>query len=144
VAFQERELASSNLNFSASILSGSFTAANSVLNGINKIPNQTTGGEGAVTGQEVLFESCLYSAPFLLPADHYFFIPQVELSSGDFLWLSARSRLCHPARHFYPICKAGLATEDPQPGLAEDRNGYRRCGDGHSGANIQCGVFTAG
>jgi hypothetical protein len=26
---------------------------------------------------------------FLLPADHYFFVPQVQLDSGDFLWLSA-------------------------------------------------------
>jgi len=27
--------------------------------------------------------------PFNLPADHYFFVPQVELSNGDFFWLSA-------------------------------------------------------
>jgi hypothetical protein len=30
-----------------------------------------------------------FTTPFTLPADHYFFVPQVQLSSGDFLWLSA-------------------------------------------------------
>ena len=30
-----------------------------------------------------------FTTPFLLPADHYFFVPQVQLSDGNFLWLSA-------------------------------------------------------
>ena len=30
-----------------------------------------------------------FADPFLLPADHYFFVPQVQLDRGDFLWLSA-------------------------------------------------------
>src|SRR5207249_3834587 len=67
---------------------GSFTVANSVVNGINPIPNQTTGGEGPVTGEEVRIDVTL-TTPFSLPADHYFFVPQVQLSSGTFLWLSA-------------------------------------------------------
>jgi len=78
----------SNLNFSASILNASFTASNSVLNGINKIPNQTTGGEGPRTGQEVLV-NVNFSTPFTLDPDHYFFVPQVHLTTGDFFWLSA-------------------------------------------------------
>jgi len=69
-------------------VSASFTASNSVVNGINKSPNQTTGGEGPVTGEEVLF-SVTFTTPFSLPAGHYFFIPQVGLSSGNFLWLSS-------------------------------------------------------
>jgi len=36
-------------------LNPNFTAANSVVNGIHPIPNQTTGGEGPVTGEEVQF-----------------------------------------------------------------------------------------
>jgi hypothetical protein len=63
-------------------------AANSVINGINAKPNQFTGGEGPVTGQEVQF-NVLFTTPIILPADHYFFRPEVGLSSGDFLWLSA-------------------------------------------------------
>ena len=56
VALQEADSTDATLSFTASVLNASFTAANSVLNGINKSPNQTTGGEGPVTGQEVLFD----------------------------------------------------------------------------------------
>src|SRR2546422_921713 len=38
-----------SLTFTATLLSSSFTASNSVVNGINKITNQTTHGEGPVT-----------------------------------------------------------------------------------------------
>ena len=87
-AFDTRNsLSGGGLSFVSSILSSSFSAANSIVNGINKIPNQTTGGEGAVTGQEVQF-NVTFTNPFNLPADHYFFVPQVGLSSGNFLWLS--------------------------------------------------------
>jgi hypothetical protein len=76
------------LTFSATVLNASFTASNSVLNGINPMPNQTTLGEGPVTGQEVRF-SVNFTTPFNLPKDHYFFVPQVELTNGDFFWLSS-------------------------------------------------------
>jgi hypothetical protein len=87
VAFAERD-SPGDLSFSTPILASSFTASNSVVNGINKFPNQTTGGEGAVTGAEVLF-TVNFSTPFTLLPDHYFFVPQVQLSSGNFLWLSS-------------------------------------------------------
>jgi hypothetical protein len=114
VAFQERDAASSNLSFVASILNGSFTAANSVLNGIHKAPNQKTGGEGPVTGQEVLFDVSLLM-PFLLPADHYFFIPQVELSDGDFFWLSAPKPIVSPGTPFAPDLQSWIRDENLQP-----------------------------
>jgi hypothetical protein len=76
-------------NCTATIVSSAFAAANSVVNGIHSSPNPTTGGEGAVTGEEVLF-SITFSAPFFVGAtDHDFFRPEVGLSSGNFLWLSA-------------------------------------------------------
>jgi hypothetical protein len=87
VAFAERD-SPGDLSFSTSILASSFTASNSVVNGINKFPNQTTGGEGAVTGAEVLF-TVTFTTPIDLLPDHYFFVPQVELASGNFLWLSS-------------------------------------------------------
>jgi hypothetical protein len=44
------------LSFTTTLLSSSFTAANSVLGGgINPKPNQFTGGNGPVTGEEVQF-----------------------------------------------------------------------------------------
>ena len=90
VAFTDRSSNDGNLSFITSVLSANFTALNSVLNGINPSPTQTTGGEGSVTGQEVRF-TVNFTTPFKLPADHYFFIPQVELagSTDNFFWLSS-------------------------------------------------------
>ena len=88
IAFATRDSAANTLTFSTATLSTTFTAGNSVLNGINKFPNQTTGGEGGVTGTEVQF-TVNFSTPFSLPADHYFFVPQVQVTGGEFYWLSA-------------------------------------------------------
>jgi hypothetical protein len=78
-----------NLTFTTKDL-GSFTALNSVQpGGIHPIPGQTTGGNGSVTGEEVEFD-VNFTQPFVLPPDHYFFVPQVQITtaSGEFLWLS--------------------------------------------------------
>jgi hypothetical protein len=77
-----------SLTFDAVLVNSSFAVANSVVNGINPVPNQLTGGEGAVTGAEVTI-TVTFNPPISLPADHYFFRPSVTLTSGDFLWLSA-------------------------------------------------------
>jgi len=87
-AFQTRDSVSSSLSFTTTLLNSSFSAANSVLNGIHPLPGSMTGGEGAVRGQEVQF-NVTFNDPLSLAADHYFFVPQVELKTGDFLWLSA-------------------------------------------------------
>ncbi|MGE5087498.1 MAG: PEP-CTERM sorting domain-containing protein [Candidatus Levyibacteriota bacterium] len=88
VADASRDSGSSGLSFSCATLDASFTASNSVLDGIHPSPNQRTGGEGAVTGMEI---ECTvnFATPFLLAADHYFFVPQVGLDTGQFFWLSA-------------------------------------------------------
>src|ERR1700751_3297085 len=106
VEFSDRITGSSSLTFSTTVLSSSFTAANSVINGINPKPNQFTGGEGAVAGQEVQFNFSIN--PDTLPADHYFFVPQVELSDGTFLWLSAPKPIVPPGTPFPP------GSTDPQ------------------------------
>jgi hypothetical protein len=88
VAFDSRD-SSSNLTFSIATLAGSFTALNSVVNGIHPLPNVFTGGEGPVAGVEAQF-SVDFSTPFVLAAGHYFFVPQVAVTGGgNFLWLSA-------------------------------------------------------
>jgi hypothetical protein len=89
VAFVSRTASAGELTFTTTLLSASFTASNSVVNGIHPIPNQTTGGEGPVTGQEVQI-NVTFTPAFDLPADHYFFVPQVRLASGNFLWLSGQ------------------------------------------------------
>lgn len=88
IASATRDSAAGTLSYTVTLLNPSFTAANSVVNGINTFPNQFTGGEGAVTGQEVLI-SVNFNTPVGLSADHYFFRPEALVNSGDFLWLSA-------------------------------------------------------
>jgi hypothetical protein len=103
VALDSRDTAAGSLNFLVSDL-GSFSANNSVQpRGINPTPNQTTGGNGPVTGLEVQF-SVNFTTPFDLAAGHYFFVPQVEVTTtaGDFLWLSAPRPIVPPGTPFPP------------------------------------------
>lgn len=96
------------------MLNPNFSVANTVLNGINKIPNQTTGGEGPATGQEVLFD-VTFTTPFDLPADHYFFVPQVEVADGEFLWLSAPRPIVPPGTPFTPDLQSWIRNQNLQP-----------------------------
>jgi hypothetical protein len=86
--FVGRNSTAGTLSFTPGIVNPVFTAANSVLNGIIPGPNPKTGGEGAITGQEVKF-NVLFTTPLSLPAGHYFFVPTVAVTGGDFFWLSA-------------------------------------------------------
>jgi len=91
-----------NLIFSTKVLANTFSALNSVLpGGIHPIPNQTTGGNGSTTGEEVEFD-VTFTTPFSLPPDHYFFVPQVEITTagGEFLWLSAPRPIVPPGTPF--------------------------------------------
>lgn len=99
VAFMSLDAALGDFNFSTSTQNVNFTASNSVLNGINKVPNQTTGGEGAVTGTEILF-NFTFTNPFALADGHYFFIPMVQVSGGQFYWLSAARPIVAPGTPF--------------------------------------------
>ena len=84
------------------LINPSFTVSNSVLNGINPSPGQLTGGEGPVTGQLVQF-TFNFASPVSLPADHYFFVPQVPLlpgAAGNFFWVSASRPIVPPGTPF--------------------------------------------
>jgi hypothetical protein len=82
VAFASQDVGTTGVT--TTLVNPAFSVAHSIVNNI------AVGGpdEGPVTGQEVTFDVAL-STPFLLPADHYFFVPQVLLDNGQFLWLSA-------------------------------------------------------
>jgi len=88
IDFATRDSSLGTLDFTASLLNESFTVGNSVFDGINKKPDQTTLGEGARTGQEVEIK-INFTRPIILPAGHYFFRPEVLVTGGDFLYLSA-------------------------------------------------------
>ena len=102
------------LTYTPIVLNATFAAANSVRNGIHPSPNQTTGGEGAVSGQEVLFD-VVFDPPFSLPSGHYFFVPQVGLTSGDFYWLSTQKPIVAPGTPFTGDLQAWIRNEDLAP-----------------------------
>lgn len=82
-----RDSDDSTLIFRASEISD-FQAQNTVINGINKFPQQLTHGEGAATGKQVELR-IIFNSPLFLPAGHYFFRPEVDVAGGNFLFLSA-------------------------------------------------------
>lgn len=101
------------LSFTTKVLNASFTAANSVVNGINAKPNQFTGGEGPVKGEEVEFDVA-FTTPFLLGPDHVFFRPEVDLgNAGDFLWLSAPKPIIPPGTPFVGDLQSWIRTDGP-------------------------------
>jgi hypothetical protein len=97
VAFQVRDTANGSLEADAEpFFEDNFSVLNSVVNGIHASPNQNTHGEGPVQGREVLI-LVGFRTPIDLPPGRYFFIPQVTLASGTFLWLSAPKPIPAPA-----------------------------------------------
>jgi hypothetical protein len=114
IASATRDSLAGTLSFTPGVISASFTANNSVVNGIHKVPNQFTGGEGPVTGQEVQF-NVLFTNPVFLGADHYFFRPEVALTSGNFLWLSAPKPIVSPGTPFLPDLQSWIRNADLKP-----------------------------
>ncbi len=109
-----RDSADGRLTFSATMVNPSFSVSNSVVNGINKHPDEKTNGEGAVTGEAVLI-TVNFNPPISLPADHYFFRPEVLLSSGDFLWLSAPKPIVAPGTPFTPDLQTWIRNDALAP-----------------------------
>ena len=92
-----------------------FTVLNTVVNKINTAPNQFTGGEGAATGNEVEID-VTFTPPIFLPADHYFFRPEVQVSGGNFLYLSApRPIVSPPGTPFSPDLQSWIRNANLAP-----------------------------
>ncbi len=109
-----RDGSEGTLDFTASLLNSSFSVLNTVVNGINPKPNQTTLGEGPASGEEVQI-SIAFTPPILLPADHYFFRPEVLVTGGDFLYLSAPKPIVAPGTPFTPDLQAWIRNSDLAP-----------------------------
>jgi hypothetical protein len=105
---------SATLGFSVTTLSTSFSALNSVLNGINPKPNQFTGGEGFVQGAEARFD-VTFAPALVLPAGHYFFVAQVLATGGDFYWLSGTRPIVSPGTPFSPDLQANIRNQNLAP-----------------------------
>jgi hypothetical protein len=109
-----RDASAGTLDFTASLLNPSFEVANTVVNGINQAPDSTTLGEGPATG-EVVEITITFTPPIVLPADHYFFRPQVLVTGGDFLYLSAPRPIVAPGTPFAGDLQAWIRNSDLAP-----------------------------
>jgi hypothetical protein len=109
-----RDSADGSLSFTTTLVSPMFIASNSVVNGINKAPGQTTHGEGLTIAQEVLI-SVTFNPPIALPAGHYFFRPEAQLSFGLFLWLSAPKPIVAPGTPFTPDLQSWIRNDNLAP-----------------------------
>jgi hypothetical protein len=87
------------LEFTASVLDRGFSVLNTVVTGINPVPAQETHGEGPASG-DVVEITITFTPPIVLPADHYFFRPEVQLTDGNFLYLSAPRPIVAPGTPF--------------------------------------------
>jgi hypothetical protein len=95
-----RARSSGTLKISTSLLNPIFPVGNTVVNGINKLPNVVrTDGEGPTMGEEIEI-TITFTSPIILPAGNYFFRPEVLVSSGDFLYLSAPRPIVAPETPF--------------------------------------------
>jgi hypothetical protein len=84
IASATRDSSTGTLTFTASVVSTRFMVANTVVNNIAVNAH----GEGPATGEEVQIE-ITFTTPIILSAGHYFFRPEVLVTSGDFLYLSS-------------------------------------------------------
>jgi hypothetical protein len=109
-----RDSLDGSLRFSTSLLNPSFSAANSVVNGIHKSPQQFTGGEGPVTGEEVRLDVS-FTPGIGLPADHYFFRPEAQLADGNFLLLSAPKPITGGTGPFNPDLQSWIRNDNLVP-----------------------------
>jgi hypothetical protein len=75
------------LTFSTNVLNSNFGVGNTVVSNL-KVATAPPGGEGSTAGEQVEI-TITFTTPIILPAGHYFFRPEVLLTSGDFLYLSA-------------------------------------------------------
>lgn len=114
IASATRDGIAGTLGFSAALLNARFSVLNTVVNGIHKFPNQFTGGEGPATGEEVLI-NILFNTPIVLGPDHYFFRPEVELTNGTFLYLSAPKPITGGSGPFDPDLQSWIRNDDLVP-----------------------------
>jgi hypothetical protein len=87
-----------SLAFVAKRIATGISVGNTVVNGVNPSPSRTN-GEGPATGDEVNI-TVRFTHPILLPPGHYFFRPDVLVTGGDFLYMSAPRPIASPGTPF--------------------------------------------
>ena len=110
-----RERTAGTLETSAHVVSANFMVANTVVNNISV----KAGGEGPRSGEEVEI-TITFTNPIVLPAGHYFFRPEVLLTSGDFLYLSGPRPIVSPDGTPFPVGVTDLQAWIRNSNLAPD------------------------
>jgi len=100
------------LSFTTTSLSSSFTALASIDTNVTL----NAGSAGSVTEPEVRF-NVTFDVPIDLPADHYFFVPQVLLTDPNehFLWLSASRPIDGTGTPFTPDLQSWMRNAQLDP-----------------------------
>jgi len=110
-----RERTAGTLAILAQVLSANFMVSNTVVNNISL----KTGGEGPRSGEEVEI-TITFTSPIVLPGGHYFFRPEVLLTSGDFLYLSGPRPIVSPDGTPFPVGVTDLQAWIRNSNLAPD------------------------
>jgi hypothetical protein len=114
IDFATRDSSQGGLVFSTSLLDDNSSVLNTVAAGINPAPANMTNGEGPASGE--LVEITITFAPaIILPADHYFFRPEVQVAGGDFLYVSAPRPIVAPGTPFMGDLQAWIRNSDLKP-----------------------------
>lgn len=114
IASATRDAGQGTLSFTTMLLDSNFLVKNTVVNGIKKKPFNVTNGEGQATGVEVEID-ITFTNPILLPAGHYFFRPEVLVTGGDFLYLSAPRPIVSPGTAIAGDLQAWIRNSDLSP-----------------------------
>ena len=107
------------LQFTTTLLNSNTSIGNSVVDGINKKPNQTTKGDLKATGEEVQI-TIAFTPPIVLPApasplNHYFFRPEALVTGGNFLFMSTPKPIQAPGAPFVGDLQAWIRNANLKP-----------------------------
>lgn len=105
-----RDGSSGTLKFSATIENASFTVDHTVVNNTN---NALIGAPGS--NQEEVEITITFTSPIILPAGSYFFRPEVLVTGGDFLYLSAPRPIVPPGNTFVGDRQAWIRNSNLSP-----------------------------
>jgi hypothetical protein len=114
IASATRDGSLGTLRFAVRLLNANSSVGNTVVNGIKKKPNSTTHGELSATGEEVEI-GITFTNPILLPAGRYFFRPEVLVTGGDFLFVSAPKPIVAPGTAIAGDLQAWIRNSDLAP-----------------------------
>ena len=110
-----RDAHQGTLSFTTNLLNPNFSVPTTVMNKINAKPlDSVTHGEPAATGEEVEI-AITFTSPIVLPTGHYFFRPEVLVTGGDFLYLSAPRPIVAPGTAIAGDLQAWIRNSDLKP-----------------------------